>query len=109
MIDKSKLRQQFNEKMNAKQYDKQLTISDNKINNRRQANMLQIQNNELSQQIQSNKFNAISKQNNLLHIVINPNSSLNKFQGIVNKINLSIQSKEEKQLNRNEQENEMQL
>lgn len=77
--------------------------------NRHQANMLQLQNNELSRQIQNNRARTVTRQNDFSSIAINSNNPLNRFQSIVNEINLSTQTRETKQQQRTEQESEMQL
>lgn len=111
MIDQQQLRQQFDKKVSDRQSESQLiAINENgRISNRHQANMLQLQNNELSRQIQNNRARTVTRQNDLSSIAINSNNPLNRFQSIVNEINLSTQTRETKQQQRTEQESEMQL
>ena len=111
MIDQQQLKQQFNDKVNNRQTEVQLVPIDNdrKISNRYMANMLQLQNNEMSKQIQNNRATTIARQNDLSSVSINENSALNRFQNMVNKINLSTQTIETRQQQRAEQENEMQI
>lgn len=111
MIDQQQLKQQFNDKVNNRQTEVQLVPIDNdrKISNRYMANMLQLQNNEMSKQIQNNRATTIARQNDLSFVSINENSALNRFQNMVNKINLSTQTIETRQQQRAEQENEMQI
>ena len=111
MIDQQQLEQQFNDKVNNRQNEAQLVPIDNdrKISNRYMAGMLQLQNNEMSRQIQDNRATTITKQNDLSSVSINENSALNRFQNMVNKINLSTQTIETRQQQREKQENEMQI
>ena len=109
MIDQQQLRQQFDEKVASRQNDVQLIPLDEnrRISNRHQADILQLQNNDLNRQVQNNRARTVTRQNSLSSISINDNSSLNRFQNIVNEINLSTQSRETKQQQRAEQENQM--
>lgn len=111
MIDQQQLMQQFNEKVNDRQNEVQLIAVDEngRISNRHQANMLQIQNNEINRQIQNNRARTVTRQNGLSSISINPPSSLNRFQNMVNEINLSTQTRDTRQQQRAEQESQMQL
>ena len=111
MIDQQSLKMQFEQKVNDRQSVGQLVpIDENRrISNRHQANILQVQNNEMNRQIQNNRARAVTRQNDLSSISINNNSALNRFQGIVNEINLSTQTRETRQQQRVEQESEMQL
>lgn len=111
MIDQQQLMQQFNEKVNDRQNEVQLIAVDEngRISNRHQANMLQIQNNEINRQIQNNRARTVTRQNGLSSISINPSSSLNRFQNMVNEINLSTQTRDTRQQQRAEQESQMQL
>ena len=111
MIDQQQLKQQFNDKVNNRQTEVQLVPIDNdrRISNRHMADMLQLQNNEMSRQIQNNRATTITRQNDLSSVSINKNSALNRFQNMVNEINLSTQTRETRQQQRAEQESEMQL
>ena len=111
MIDQQQLKQQFNDKVNNRQTEVQLVPIDNdrRISNRHMADMLQLQNNEMSRQIQNNRATTITRQNDLSSFSINKNSALNRFQNMVNEINLSTQTRETRQQQRAEQESEMQL
>ena len=111
MIDQQQLKQQFNDKVNNRQTEVQLVPIDNdrRISNRHMADMLQLQNNEMSRQIQNNRATTIIRQNDLSSVSINKNSALNRFQNMVNEINLSTQTRETRQQQRAEQESEMQL
>lgn len=110
MIDQQQLRQQFDEKVASRQNDVQLIPLDEnrRISNRHQADILQLQNNDLNRQVQNNRARTVTRQNSLSSISINDNS-LNRFQNIVNEINLSTQSRETRQQQRAEQESQMQL
>ena len=111
MIDQQSLKMQFEQKVNDRQNAGQLIpIGENRrISNRHQAKILQVQNNEMNRQIQNNRARTVTRQNDLSSISINNNSALNRFQGIVNEINLSTQTRETRQQQRVEQESEMQL
>ena len=111
MIDQQQLKQQFNDKVNNRQTEIQLVPIDNnrRISNRYMANILQLQNNEMSRQIQNNRAKTITRQNNLSSVSINKNSALNRFQNMVNEINLSTQTRETRQQQRAKQESQMQL
>ena len=63
----------------------------------------------MNRQIQNNRARTITRQNDLSSISINSNTALNRFQSIVNEINLSTQTRETRQQQRAEQETEMQL
>jgi len=106
MIDQQQLRQRFNEKVDNRQTQSQLILIDGKrkSSNRNQADILQLQNNELKRQIQKNRARTVTRQNGLSSIAINSNSPLNRFQNMVNEINLSTQIREENQQERTEQE-----
>lgn len=110
MIDQQQLREQFNKKVSARQFEEQMIPLDKnrRISNRHQADILQVQNSEISRQIQNNRARTVTSQNNT-SISINYSSSLNRFQNMVNEINLSTQTKDVRQEQRAEQENEMQL
>lgn len=109
MIDEQNLRMQYEKKVNDRQNAGQLVpVGENRrISNRYQADILQVQNNEMNRKIQNNRARTVTKQNDLSSISIN-NSALNRFQSIVNEINLSTQTREVKQ-QRTEQESQMQL
>ena len=111
MIDQQQLEQQFNDKVNNRQTEVQLVPIDNdrRISSRHMADMLQLQNNEMNRQIQINRATTITRQNDLSSVSINKNSALNRFQNMVNEINLSTQTRETRQQQRAEQESEMQL
>ena len=111
MIDQQQLKQQFNDKVNNRQTEVQLVPIDNdrRISNRHMDDILQLQNNEMSRQIQNNRATTITRQNDLSSVSINKNSALNRFQNMVNEINLSTQTRETRQQQRAEQESEMQL
>ena len=111
MIDQQQLKQQFNDKVNNRQTEVQLVPIDNdrRISNRHMADILQLQNNEMSRQIQKNRATTITRQNDLSSVSINKNSALNRFQNMVNEINLSTQTRETRQQQRAEQESEIQL
>ena len=111
MINQQQLMQQFNEKVNNRQNEVQLIAVDEngRVSNRHQANMLQIQNNEINRQIQTNRARTVTRQNGLASISINSTSPLNRFQNMVNEINLSTQIRDTRQQQRAEQESEMQL
>lgn len=106
MIDQQQLRQQFDEKVASRQNDVQLIPLDEnrRINNRHQADILQLQNNDLNRQVQNNRARTVTRQNNSLSSISINDNSLNRFQNIVNEINLSTQSIETKQQQRAEQE-----
>lgn len=106
MIDQQSLKMQFEQKINDRQNAGQLIpIGENRrISNRHQAKILQVQNNEMNRQIQNNRARTVTRQNDLSSISINNNSALNRFQGIVNEINLSTQTMETRQQQRIEQE-----
>lgn len=89
MIDEEKLKDKYNQKVDSAQSEIQLIpLNDNgKVSNRYQANILQLQNSDMNRQIQNNRARTIIKQNDLEGISIKSNSSLNKFQNVVNKIN----------------------
>ncbi len=111
MIDQQQLRQQFDEKVASRQNDVQLIPLDEnrRISNRHQADILQLQNNDLNRQVQNNRARTVTRQNNSLSSISINDNSLNRFQNIVNEINLSTQSRETKQQQRAEQESQMQL
>ena len=111
MIDQQSLKKQFEQKVNDRQNAGQLVpIDENRrISNRHQADILQVQNNEMNRQIQNNRARTVTRQNDLSSISINSNTALNRFQSIVNEINLSTQTRETRQQQRAEQETEMQL
>lgn len=106
MIDEKQLKGQFDEKVSNRQSEVQLiSIDENRrISNRYQASILQAQNNDLNRQIQTNRARTAVRQNDLSSISINTNSPLNRFQKIVNEIDLSTQARETKQMQRTEQE-----
>ena len=111
MINQQSLRLQYEQKVNDRQNAGQLVpIDENKrVSNRHQANILQVQNNEMNRQIQNNRARTVTKQNNLSSISVNADSPLNRFQNILNEINLSTQTRETRQQQRAEQESQMQL
>lgn len=111
MINQQSLRLQYEQKVNDRQNAGQLVpIDENKrVSNRHQANILQVQNNEMNRQIQNNRARTVTKQNNLSSISVNDDSPLNRFQNILNEINLSTQTRETRQQQRAEQESQMQL
>lgn len=104
MIDQQQLRQQFDEKVASRQNDVQLIPLDEnrRISNRHQADILQLRNNDLNRQVQNNRARIVTRQNSLSALSISDNS-LNRFQNIVNEINLSTQLRETKQQQRAEQ------
>lgn len=99
MIDQQSLKEQFNQKVSDRQNVGQLVPvnKDIRISNRHQANLLQAQNNEINRQIQNNRARTVTKQNDLSSISINKTNALNKFQSMVDEINLSIQIRETSQ------------
>ena len=111
MINQQSLRLQYEQKVNDRQNAGQLVpIDENKrVSNRHQADILQVQNNEMNRQIQNNRARTVTKQNNLSSISVNADSPLNRFQNILNEINLSTQTRETRQQQRAEQESQMQL
>lgn len=111
MIDQQSLRLQYEQKVNDRRNAGQLVpIDENRrVSNRHQADILQLQNNEMNRQIQNNRARTVTKQNNLSSISINSNNPLNRFQNIVNEINLSTQTRKTRQQQRTEQESQMQL
>lgn len=111
MINQQSLRLQYEQKVNDRQNAGQLVpIDENKrVSNRHQANILQVQNSEMNRQIQNNRARTVTKQNNLSSISVNADSPLNRFQNILNEINLSTQTRETRQQQRAEQESQMQL
>ena len=112
MIEQQQLRQKFDEKVNNRQSETQLitTGKNGRISSRHQANMLQLQNNELTRQIQNNRARTVTRQNEISSSInINSSNPLCRFQNIVNEIKLSTQIKENKQQQKTEQENEMQI
>lgn len=111
MIDQQSLKMQFEQKVNDRQSVGQLVpIDENRrISNRHQANILQVQNNEMNRQIQNNRARTVTRQNDLSSISINNNTAVNRFQGMVNEINLSTQTRETRQQQRIEQESQIQL
>lgn len=111
MIDQQSLKKQFEQKVSDRQNVGQLVPvnEDRRISNRHQADILQVQNNEMNRQIQSNRARTVTRQNDLSSISINKTNALNRFQSMVNEINLSIQTRETRQQQRTEQESEMQL
>ena len=111
MIDQQSLKKQFEQKVNDRQNAGQLVpIDENRrISNRHQADILQVQNNEMNRQIQNNRARMITRQNDLSSLSINNNNALNRFQGIVKEISLSTQTRETRQQQKSEQETEMQM
>ena len=111
MIDQQKLKRQYEQKVSDRQNIGQLIPADEnkRISNRQQADILQIQNSEMSRQIQKNRARIATRQNNLSSISINNNNSLNRFQDMVNEINLSTQTIETRQQQKAEQDVQMQL
>ena len=79
------------------------------MSNRQQASILQVLNNEMSRQVQNNRARIATRQNSLSSISINRESPLNRFQSMVNEINLSTQTRDTRQQQRAEQESQMQL
>ena len=63
----------------------------------------------MNRQIQNNRARTVTRQNNLSSISINNNTAVNRFQGMVNEINLSTQTRETRQQQRIEQESQIQL
>lgn len=110
MIDQQRLKMQYEQKVNDRQNVGQLIpVGENRrISNRQQADILQIQNSEMSRQVQNNRARIATRQNNVSLISIN-NNSLNRFQEMVNEINLSTQTREERQQQKAEQDVQMQL
>ncbi len=106
MIDQQNLKIQFEQKVNnRKDVGKLVPIDKNRrVSNRNQVDILQVQNNEMSRQIQKNRARTVTRQNNLSSTSIKNNSALSRFQDIVNEINLSTQirqnQKEEQENNR---------
>lgn len=111
MIDQQSLRLQYEQKINDRRNAGMLVpIDENRrVSNRHQADILQLQNNEMNRQIQNNRARIVTKQNNISSISINFNNPLNRFQNIVNEINLSIQTIETRQQQRTKQGGQMQL
>lgn len=110
MIDQQRLKMQYEQKVNDRQKAGQLIpVDERRMSNRQQANILQVQNSEMSRQVQNNRARIATRQNNLSSISMNRESPLNRFQSIVNEINLSTQTKDTRQQQRAEQESQMQL
>lgn len=106
MIDQQKLKLQYEQKVNDRQNAGQLINVDGnrKISNRQQANILQIQNNGMRKQVQNNREIKATSSNSLSSISIDNNNSLNRFQNMVNEINLSTQIGEKGQQQKAEQD-----
>lgn len=111
MIDQQRLKMQYEQKVNDRQNAGQLipVDEDRRMSNRKKANILQVQNNEMSRQVQNNRARIATRQKSLSSISINSDSPLNRFQSMVNEINLSTQTRETRQQQRAEQESQMQL
>ena len=110
MIDQKRLKTQYEQKVNDRQNAGQLIlVEQRRMSNRQQANMLQVQNSEMSREVQSNRARIVTRQNSLSSIPINRESPLNRFQSMVNEINLSTQTRDTIQTQRAEQESQMQL
>lgn len=110
MIEQQRLKMQYEQKVNDRENVGQLIpVNENRrISNRQQADILQLQNSEMRRQVQKNRARMANRQNNLSSISINNNNSLNRFQNMVNEINLSTQTRETIQ-QRAEQDVQMQL
>lgn len=110
IIEQEQLNSKVHEKVNSIQSEIQLipTNDNGRISNRYQANILELQNNDINRQIQNNRARAIIKQNDLLNSSINSNSSLNKFQNIISQINLKVQLKDTRIVEKEEQEKQLQ-
>jgi len=95
MVDQKQLMQQLKEKVNNTQREVQLiAVDDNgRVSNRHQANMLQMQNNELNRQIQNNRAKTVMRQNGLLAIS-NSTNSLDRYQNMLKEIKLSTQTRD---------------
>lgn len=108
MIDQQRLKIQYEQKVNDRQNVGQLIPADEnrRMSNRQQANVLQVQNNEMNRQVQNNRAKIATRQNSLSSISINRDSPLNRFQSMVNEINLSTQTRRQE---RAKQESQMQL
>lgn len=108
MIDQRKLKMQYEQKVNDRQNAGQLIPADEnrRMSNRQQANILQVQNNKMSRQVQNNRARIATRQNSLSSISINSDSPLNRFQSMVNEINLSTQTRQQQKA---EQESQMKL
>ena len=100
MIDQQSLEMQYKQKVSDRENAGQLIpIDENrKLSNRQQINMLQLQNNDMSRQIQNNRAKTVTRQNNLSSIAIKSNSALNRFQNIVNEIKRSTQIQENERI-----------
>ena len=110
MIDQQRLKIQFEQKVNDIRNTGQLIpVDERRISNRQQANILEVQNCEMSRQVQSNRARIATRQNSLSSISIDRESSFNRFQSMVNEIKLSIQTRDEKQQQSAEQESLMEL
>lgn len=110
MIDQQRLKMQYEQKVKARQNAGQLIpVDERRMSNRQQANILQLQNSEMSRQVQNNRARIATRQNSLSSISINRESPLNRFQSMVNEINLSTQTRDTRQQQRAEQESQMQL
>ena len=100
MIDVKKLEQQLNEKVNDRQGECEIQLipldKNKKISNKYELEILQVQNNDLRRKIQNNRAKTVIRQNNLSFKEITSNGTLNRFLNIINKINISIQTKEDK-------------
>ena len=102
MIDQQSLKEQYVQKVKNKERITQLIPVDEnrRTSNRQQANILQIENNEIRKQVQNNRAKTLTRQNGLSNISMNYDNALNKFQSIVNEIKLSTQIKDVKQQQR---------
>ena len=110
MIDQQALKVQYEQKVNDRQNAGQLIpVDERRMSNRQQASILQVQNSEMSRQVQNNRARIATRQNSLSSISINRESPLNRFQSMVNEINLSTQTRDTRQQQRAEQESQMQL
>lgn len=104
MIDKQSLEKKYAQKTNnIKNAGKLIPVDEKRKTTRQQINILQLQNNDMSRQIQNNRAKTVTRQNSLSTISVNSNSALNKFQNIVNEIKLSTQFDKEDRHNEIEQ------
>jgi len=95
MIDQQRLKMQYEQKVNDRQNAGQLIpVDERRMSNRQQANILQVQNSEMSRQVQSNRARIATRQNSLSSISINRENTLNRFQSMISEINLSTQTRD---------------
>ena len=99
MTDQQQLKKKISEKVKNRRNEVQLVPKekDGKVSSRYMANIIQLQNNEMSKQLQNNRDASITRKDDLESSSINRNSALNRFQNKVQEIQLSSQLKEEDQ------------